>query len=365
MKSRKDKYFMAFNFFKTTNKHAKLICVVSICLIFAGMFAGCDKSMNQNKTQRTVVVYTSVDQVYSEKVFKAYEQETGVKVKPVFDIEANKTVGLVNRIIGEKSNPQADVFWNGEILQTIVLKESGVLEKASPENSKNLPASFIDKDGTWFGFGGRARVLIFNKTLISKENCPKTLEDFANGDNVKKTGIAYPIFGTTATHAAALYSSWGDTKAKAYYEKLKNAGVVILDGNGVVKDYVSQKKLVMGLTDTDDALSEMDKNKDLDILFLDQGTDQIGNLVIPNTVAKIKGGPNPTEAEKFIDYLLSVKVEQALVDDGWIQIPVNKGLSNVSPVVTAANIKMMDVDFNKAFESVEKSKTELTAIFIR
>lgn len=356
---------MAKNFIKSTHKHFKLFTVLSICLIFAGIFAGCDKSMNQSNGQRTVVVYTSVDQVYSEKVFKAYEQETGVKVKPVFDIEANKTVGLVNRIISEKANPQADVFWNGEILQTIVLKESGVLEKASPENSKNLPASFIDKDSTWFGFGGRARVLIFNKTLISRENCPKTLEDLAKGDNVKKTGIAYPIFGTTATHAAALYSSWGDTKAKAYYEKLKNAGVVILDGNGVVKDYVSQKKLVMGLTDTDDALSEMDKNKDLDILFLDQGTDQIGNLVIPNTVAKIKGGPNPTEAEKFIDYLLSVKVEQALVDDGWIQIPVNKGLSNVSPVVTAANIKMMDVDFNKAFESVEKSKTELTAIFIR
>lgn len=351
---------MAYKFTKSTHKNLKLFCVLSILLIFIIMFVGCNKTKNQ----KTVVVYTSVDQIYSEKVFKAYEKETGVKVKPAYDMEANKTVGLVNRIISEKGNPQADVFWNGEILQTVVLKENGVLEKASPTNTKNLPPSFIDKDNMWFGFGGRARVLIFNKTLISKENCPKTLEDLAKGDNVKKTGMAYPVFGTTATHAATLYSSWGDAKAKAYFEKLRSAGVVILDGNGVVKDYVSQKKLMMGLTDTDDALSEMATNKDLDILFLDQGADQIGNLVIPNTVAKIKGGPNPSEAEKFIDYLLSVKVEQALVDDGWIQIPVNN-VANVSPVIKAANIKMMDVDFNKAFENVEKSKTDLTAIFIR
>lgn len=348
----------------TKNTTRKLYLKTSLAVICASMIfsmlTGCDFGSDKKK----VVVYTSVDQVYAEKLFRAFEKKTGVKVVPSYDIEATKTVGKVNQLISEKANPLADVFWNGEILQTILLKESGVLTKSSPVNRKNLPASFIDKDGMWYGFGGRARVLIYNKSLISKDDCPKTMEDFTKNANIAKTGLAYPIFGTTATHAAALFSYWGAAKAKTYYQDIQKAGVVILDGNGVVKDYVSQKKLMMGLTDTDDALSEMATNKDLDILFMDQGDGQMGNLVIPNSVAKIKNGPNPEQAEIFIDYLLSAEAEQSLVDDGWIQIPVNDGVK-ASPFVDASNISIMQVDFNKAYDFVEEAKNELTGIFIR
>ena len=77
--------------------------------------------------EKTVVVYTSVDQVYSEPVFRDFEKETGIHVLPVYDVEATKTTGLVNRLIAEKARPQADVFWSGEFSQTIVLKNESVL----------------------------------------------------------------------------------------------------------------------------------------------------------------------------------------------------------------------------------------------
>ena len=35
-------------------------------------------------------------------------------VRAVYDSEAVKTVGLVNRLIAEKANPQCDLFWNNE-----------------------------------------------------------------------------------------------------------------------------------------------------------------------------------------------------------------------------------------------------------
>ncbi len=222
------------------------------------LLAACDRD------KETVVIYTSVDQLYSEKIFEAYEKATGVDVKAVYDIEANKTVGLANKLIEEKSNPQADVFWNGEILQTIRLKDEGVLESAQIAGAEDLPDAFTDNDGQWFGFGGRARCLIYNKTLISYEDCPKTLQEFLTSQNVTNSGIAQPMFGTTSTHAAVLYALWGSSAAKQYYTDLQAAGVQVLDGNGVVKDQVSQKKLYYGLTDTDDALLEINSNKDLD-----------------------------------------------------------------------------------------------------
>ncbi|MHB1452632.1 MAG: extracellular solute-binding protein [Saccharofermentanales bacterium] len=342
----------------SSSRTARMAAAAMAIMLSASLLPAC------NQDKETVVVYTSVDQVYSEKIFKAYEQETGVRVEAKYDIEAAKTIGLVNELIAEKDNPQADVFWSGEILYTIDLKEKGVLDTAVLENTKNLPPSFIDEDNMWFAFGGRARVLLFNKTLISKEECPRTMEELLTSGFVSKTGIANPIFGTTATHAAVLYAHWGSGKAKTFYSSLYDAGIVMLEGNGPVKDQVSQKKIFMGLTDTDDALVEMARNPDLDIVFLDQGEDGMGTLVIPNTVAKIRGGPNPEQAERFMDYLLSVEVEQMLVDNEWIQIPVNSGL-DVADVVEQANIKIMAADFNKAYTLIEESKTDLTAIFVR
>jgi iron(III) transport system substrate-binding protein len=340
----------------TILKRTLPILITAVILLPA--FTGC------KQTTKTLVVYTSVDQVYSEKIFNEYEKTTGVNIKPVYDIEASKSVGIANRIVAEKNNPQADVFWSGEILQTIDLKAKGVLAKVNSSEAKKLPAVFVDKDNYWFGFGGRARVLLYNKTLISKEACPKTMLELPGSKYIKQTGIANPVFGTASTQAAALYSYWGETRAKEYYKALKDAGITVLDGNSVVKDFVSEKKLVMGITDTDDALSEMKKNPDLDIIFLDQGRQDMGSLVVPNSVAKIKGAAHSEEADRFIEFLLSSGTEKKLVDDRWIQVTAH---SDVAPSkdIELKNIKIMEVDFNKTYEFLEKSEKDMAGIFIR
>lgn len=88
-------------------------------------FSGC-KGKDQ---QQQVVIYTSLDKVFSQPILEAFEKQTGIKVLDVYDSEATKTTGLVNRLIAEKDAPKADVFWNSETGRTIVLKNKGVLAK--------------------------------------------------------------------------------------------------------------------------------------------------------------------------------------------------------------------------------------------
>ncbi len=65
--------------------------------------------------EETVVVYTSVDQVFSEPVLRACEARQGFKVRAVFDTEETKSTGILNRLIAEAENPQADLFWSGDL----------------------------------------------------------------------------------------------------------------------------------------------------------------------------------------------------------------------------------------------------------
>jgi iron(III) transport system substrate-binding protein len=134
---------------------------VGLCfvILFGFGLTGCGSKENE---PAEVVVYTSLDKVFSQPVLEAFEQETGIKVLAVYDSEATKTTGLVNRLIAEKGNPRADVFWNSETGRTIVLKQKGVLAPYISPSAVDIPNTFKDPKGYWAGFGARCRILIYN-----------------------------------------------------------------------------------------------------------------------------------------------------------------------------------------------------------
>lgn len=340
---------------KWTNRAGILIVLFTAAAL---MFSGCSR---ENSTEE-LVVYTSVDQVFSEPVLKEFEKNTGIKVLPVYDVEAAKTTGLVNRLIAEKNRPIADVFWSGEFTQTIKLKENGVLEAYKSPSASDIPQQYKNIEGLWTGFGGRARVLIVNKKLLNPGDYPKSLFDLINTKVPgNKIGIAYPLFGTTLTHAAALYAALGQETGKDFFVKLKEKGVCVVDGNSVVRDMVSDGRLVMGLTDTDDAYSALAAGKDIEVIFLDQNQDGIGTLVTPNTVALIKGAPHSREAKKFIDYILKKEMEEKLLKMGWIDLTVRPSASKGK----TGSVKPMKQGLEDIYKQLPVINKELKEIFVR
>ncbi|OPX63051.1 MULTISPECIES: extracellular solute-binding protein [unclassified Methanoregula] len=334
-----------------------LVLVLATAFVIPGQHGGEEK-------ERIVVVYTSVDQVYSEPVFRAFENESGIRVLPAYDVEATKTTGLVNRLIAEKTRPQADVFWSGEFSQTIVLKNENVLAPYRSLSASDIPARFRDAEDTWTGFGGRARIFIVNTDLLSPDRYPDSVYDLLDeqypGPSI---GIAYPIFGTTATHAAALYSYLGKERAHDLFAAASKRNIRVVDGNSVVRDLVADGQMAFGLTDTDDACGAVESGKNVTIIIPDQKEDQMGTLVIPNTVALIRGAPHPAEAKIFMDYLLDRKRESALVDSGWIQIPVRD--IPPSPCVNVTGIKTIPLPYEDTFNALQPAQKDLTEIFIR
>jgi iron(III) transport system substrate-binding protein len=280
-------------------------------------------------------------------------------------VEASKTTGLVNRLIAEKDRPQADVFWSGEFAQTILLKEKGALASYVSASAMDIPSPYRDPRGFWTGYAARARVLIVNTGLVSLSNYPKSIFDLLSSRwPAEKIGIAYPIFGTTATHAAALYAFLGAKEGKAFFENLRKRGLRVADGNAMVRDLVVSGQLMFGLTDTDDACGAKKKGSPVAIVFPDQGEKALGTLIIPNTVAWVANGPCPKEAKKLIDFLLSKEVEKQLVESGWCHIP-SRQLGIQPDCLDASNVKAMEVNLEDVYKQLELAKRELTQVFIR
>ncbi|HKG69640.1 MAG TPA: extracellular solute-binding protein [Segetibacter sp.] len=309
-----------------------------------------------NKNKNEVVVYTSVDQVFSEPVLKKFEQQTGIKVKPVFDTEETKSTGVLNRLIAEKNNPQCDVFWSGDPMRADVLKQRGITETYRSPAASGINEVFIDKDYNWIGFSSRARVLLVNTNLVKAGDVPSSILDLTKDKYKGRFTIANPLFGTTSFHIAAIFTELGDDKAKQFLEDLKRNGVIIASSNGDVKKKVATGEVQMGLTDTDDANEALKEGTPVKAIFLDQNS--FGNLIVPNTVSLIKSSPNNENGKKVIDFLLSVETEKMLAES-CAQMPLHKGVAVPSTVPSLDNIAPMKVNYAEVAQKSEQTKEYL------
>jgi iron(III) transport system substrate-binding protein len=338
-----------------TMKHrtqTAIITALSIILI------GCEKQSSTTQApSRRVVVYTALDRSFSEPILNAFTEKTGIAVDALYDTEATKTIGLVNRIRAEANRPRCDVFWNNEILNTIALKNEGLLAPCHPANAQHYAAKWKDPDGYWYGFAARARILIVNTHLITDPDYPRSICDLADPTWKAKTAMAKPLFGTTATHVACLFATFSPEALDKFCTALEANDIQIQSGNKGVARAVAEGIAAFGLTDTDDAVAEVETGKPVRIVYPDAvafpdrhntGIQPDGTLFLPNTLAMVKDAPHPQQAIALIDYLLSADVEQRLADGPSAQIPLRNNPPPNPRTKDPAQTPSMTVDYHEA-----------------
>ncbi len=340
---------------KPHGKQAILALICSATFLFS---ASCSHKPDSN-----VVLYCATDQHTAEKIVRLFEKETGIPVKARYDTEANKTVGLVMALMEEAKNPRADVFWNNEIIHTIRLGKAGLLKGYDWPTARGIEGRWKDEEGRFVGFGARARVLIVNTEKIPDvEMRPKSIWDLIAPRFKGKGAMARPLTGTTLTHVAGLFQMLGKKEARRFLDGLKKNEVALAKSNGAVMRMVSAKKgPAFGLTDTDDFNVALKKGFPVIAVYPDQMG--MGTFVIPNTVALIKGGPNPGNAKTLADFLCSARVEEILAKSGSAQIPLHKEAKVPDGVKPLSRFKAATWDFAKAAEVMDEILPELRKRF--
>jgi iron(III) transport system substrate-binding protein len=296
-----------------------LIISIVFCL------AGCKSDNGEAKATRQVVLYCSADQEFAEKIVKRFEEKTGIKVLTRYDVEATKTLGLVQRLRSESANPQADVFWSSEIFETIGLAKEGIFTEYSGEMAKAWPAEYRDAGGRWFGFALRARVIGVNTKRVKPEEIPTSIEDLLEPRWKGRLVMARPQFGTTRGHVAAMWTHYGPEKAEAIFRGLAANEVKLASGNSSAVRMVAEGRADVCLTDTDDVWVAKRNGWPVEIAYPKHG--EAGTLMIPNTVAMVKGAKHAAEAEALIDFLLSAEVEEMLAESDSHNVPIRPTLA--------------------------------------
>jgi iron(III) transport system substrate-binding protein len=306
-----------------------LLTLAAACLL-ATLFVGCSHANDS-----VVTLYAAQDREYVLPIVQAFTHRTGIRVDVVYDSEAVKTVALANRLFAERSRPQCDVFWNNEELRTRQLAAQAVFRETN----------------SWASFGFRSRRLVINTNHLSLAQAPATLAALTNQLWRGKVALAFPLFGSTATHFLALRQRWGEARWEEWCRALVLNRPYLLDGNSVVVRHVGRGEAWIGLTDSDDIAAAQREGLPVAALPLN-----VDSLLLPNTVAVTRNAPHPDNAQKLFEFLQGPEVARILVQAHALE-------SLATP--TETNPETLRVDWAPLLADLQSATARLERIFLR
>ena len=143
---------------------------------------------------------------------------------------------------------------------------------------------------------------------------PVSLVELTNPVYRGKVALAYPLFGSTATHLLALRQHWGAAAWETWCRALAANKPFLVDGNSVAARMVAKGQVKVGLTDSDDIAAENREGASLKALPISGET-----LLLPNTVAIVRNAPHLEAAERLFEYLQTRGVTDRLVEAGALE----------------------------------------------
>jgi iron(III) transport system substrate-binding protein len=254
------------------------------------------------------------------------------------------------------------LFWNDEILHTLELDRAGLLRPFATAAENTFPSAARSPNNTWFAIASEARVLLVNTNQIAEDRRPDSIYDLTDPQWYERAGIAKPLSGLSATHAACLFQAWDDTRAREFFVAVKRNARILLSDREVARA-VASGSLAFGLTSSSNAVEAVTSGAPVTIVYPDQAENGVGTLFIPMTVALVKDSPHPEPAEQLLEHLLSADVAKQLADGPDALIPLRTGAAASDRVKTPAEVRAMQVDFPAAANEWDATASILGEMF--
>ena len=275
-----------------------------------------------------------------EALYADFTKATGIKINRVDADDA----GIIARLKAEGSASPADVIllvdaarlWRGEQDGLFLPVKSKLLEDAIPASLRATPAA--DGGIPWFGFSTRARVVVYDKVRVKREDVD-TYEELGDPKNKGKLCIrsgAHPynlsLFGAVTEHL-------GPEKSEAWLKGMvDNMARAPKGGDTDQIKAVAAGECQIGVTNSYylARLMRSDKPEDravvekVGVVFPNQNS--WGTHVNIAGAAVARHAKNQANAVKFLEYLASPSAQNYFAN-GNNEWPVAKGVNTDNPAL--------------------------------
>ncbi len=304
---------------------------------------------NQNRertSDQEVNVYTSRHYDADDLLYEEFTKETGIKV----NIISGKGSALIERLKAEGSNSPGDVFFTVDAGNLANFQKQGFLQPIQSEAIKKIvPKELRGENNEWVAVAKRARVIFYNPELVNENEIENiNYEDL--GDENWKGRIV--IRSSSNMYNQSLVSSLISNLGIPQTEKWASN----LVSNFARKPQGNDRSQIMAVANQEASIAiantyyigimlsgkggqdQLNAAKKVKIAFPNQ--DNRGAHINISGGGVLKYAPNRENAEKFLEFLLSEKAQNHIVNNTF-EYPV---LETVKPHPLIENFGVFKMD---------------------
>lgn len=299
----------------------------------------------------TLTLYTSQPNEDAQKTVDAF---TAANPDIEVDWVRDGTTKLMARLTAEieAGQPQADVLLIADTVTLEGLAQAGQLAAyASPEEAA-YDASLYSAEGYYHSTKLITTGIVYN---TGADTVPTSWADLAKPEMANLVAMPSPLYsGAALIHLATLTGT--DGLGWDYYEALAANNTRAEGGNGGTFKAVASGEKPYGVLVDYMAVRAKAEGSPVDFVFPKEGVSYV-----TEPVAIMAGTKHMDAAEKFVDFVLSEKGQDLVVDMGYI--PARNGVASPEGFPARDEIKLMDFDPAKALAETDANKARFAEVF--
>lgn len=315
----------------------RLRIIVALLALVAAVLSGCGQE------GRFITVYNAQHEDLLVEMAPIFEKETGIKVK----LRHGPDFELGNQLVQEGKRSPADVFLTENSPAMSLVENEGLLATLPAATLDKISAQYRPRSGLWTGWAGRSTVLVYNSTLVQKDDLPDSILDLADPAWKGRTSFS-PSGADFQAIVSAVLQLRGEKATAAWLKGLKENGTVY-QGNNVVMNSVNDGKVDTGIIYHyywyRDRAEAGQNSKNAELHFF--GDKDPGAFVSVSGAGVLKSSTKQQDARRFVDFLVSKSGQQALANSYALEYPLNPTVSLKEPVKPLTELDPPAVDVTK------------------
>lgn len=313
-----------------------LLALLPLCTVVPGAAWGGGRPTGR------LTMYGSTIEVVVREVAAAFEQQSGIKVSYI----RMSTGEALNRIRAEKARPQASVWFAGPGDSYLVAKQEGLLHSYRSPVAERVAAPFKDPDGYWTGLFTSVLGFASNKKILAEKGlkAPRSWNDLLNPELKGQVAVSNPATsGTAYTFLSTIVQLMGEERGFNYLRKL-HGSIAQYPKSGMAPGQMAGRgELIVGILMLQDAYLLQQQGYPLELSTPEEGT---GYSLEP--VAILEGAPEPVEARRFVDWILSREGQEVMQRHFHLLFFTNPDIKPRAEAAAYTGAKLINYDFNWA-----------------
>ena len=330
----------------------KKIQLILLCTLFGQIFMA-----------NEVNVYTSRHYDSDDALYKEFTKETGIKV----NIISGKGSALLERIKSEGKNSPADIFFTVDAGNLWKVQKEGLFQSIkSNKVLSSVPLKLRGPNDEWTAIAKRARVVFYNPKKISPSEIKNiTYEDLANEKWKNRVVIRSSSNMYNQSLVASLIVNLGERNTEIWAKNfVKNfarkpqgndRSQIIAVANGEADLAIANSYYIGIMLSGSAGKEQLEAAKKVKMHFPNQN--DRGVHINISGAGILKNSPNTSNANTFLEFLLSKRVQKYMVDRSY-EYPI------LNEVLPSMEISSFGLNFKEDNASV-KQFGELNPVAIR